>query len=476
MISARDSTIRRIALAAGLAALVSSCQTPMVMIPDDIGDRGLLVAQVSAARIPDMDRATPVIDNKQYQFGMRDGFIVIALDPGEHEFDYLTINVGSNITGSSPYGRTSIQATRTYPIKKRLRIEAGRFTSVGLLMIEPGGRTGEEAKKFRLFSLDNSADMATFLRESHPSLFASMKNRTPLVGEGPYLNAEQTRQLREAIAIDMARKRQAVNEPFDYVGGPAGTLARIDQGANGRAQVKVFDTGTLADFSRCSTAAWGAACLKSSSEYVFVKGGTLSVRQVPAGIVANSAHVFGDKGVMLIDHSMNIYSSFDGGDNWTKYAGVALAKPVEPNTTWPDPKNRFAMQAGRSGYYIYVRNMGADVTRMVYFDAAKREFTPMPLPGTVEYISAVRETDEGVFIGPSHTLIAHGKVHLLPRGDKTWTVRDVPQAACTDMALPDNRGRRLEVLCAATVVMRSEDSGMTWTRVPYAGSLFWAKN
>src|SRR5262249_41790788 len=264
-----------------------------------------------------------------------------------------------------------------------------------LLMIEPGGRTGEEAKKFRLFSLDNSADMATFLRESHPSLFASMKNRTPLVGEGPYLNAEQTRQLREAIAIDMARKRQAVSEPFDYVGGPAGTLARIEKGANGRAQVKVFDTGTLADLSRCTSAAWGAACLKSSSEYILVRGGTLSVRQVPSGIAANSVHVFGGKGLMLIDHSMNIYSSFDGGDNWSKYAGVALAKPVEPTTTWPDPKNRFAMHAGRSGYYIYFRDLSAGATRMVYFDAAKREFNPMPLPGTVEDISFVKETDEG---------------------------------------------------------------------------------
>ncbi|MFL6573081.1 MAG: hypothetical protein ACJ8G4_15095, partial [Burkholderiales bacterium] len=150
-------------------------------------------------------------------------------------------------------------------------------------------------------------------------------------------------------------------------------------------------------------------------------------------------------------------------------------KPVEPTTTWPDPKNRFAMQAGRNGYYIYVRDMGSDATRMVYFDAARREFTPMPLPATVEDINVVRETDEGVFIGPSHTLIAHGKVHVLPRGSNAWTAREVPEAACTDMALPDNRGRRLEVLCAADRVLRSEDSGMTWARIPYAGSLFWAK-
>src|ERR1051325_3072182 len=103
-----DAVIRLTVIAV-FAALVSSCQTPMVMIPDYIGDRGLLVAQVSAARIQDMNVAAPIIDNKEYQFGMRDGFIVIALAPGEHEFDYLTINVGSNITGSSPYGGTSLQ-------------------------------------------------------------------------------------------------------------------------------------------------------------------------------------------------------------------------------------------------------------------------------------------------------------------------------------------------------------------------------
>jgi len=475
MISARDSKIFRVVLAAGLAALVSSCQTPIVMIPDDIGDRGLLVAQVSAPRGQGFDMAVPIIDNKDYQFGMRDGFIVIPLDPGEHTLSHLSISVGANITTTGPYGGTSIQAKRNYPIKRSFRIEPGRFTNLGLLVLEPGGRTGEAAKKFHLFTLDNSDDMATFLKESHPRLFASMKNRAPLVAEGPYLGKEEIQQLRQAVATDAARKKLAGNEPLHYVGGPAGTLARIEKGANGRGQVKVFDTGTLVDFSYCSSAAWGAACLKSSSEYVFVKGGSLSVRQVPTGIAANSVHVFGDKGVMLIDPSMNIYSSFDGGENWTNYAGVALAKPVEPTTTWPDPKNRFAMQPGRSGYYIYFRDLRAGATRMAYFDAAKREFTPMPLPGTVEDVSVVKETDEGVFIGPSHTMIANGKVHLLPRGAKTWTVREVPGTACTDMALPDTRGRRVEVLCASDLVLRSEDSGMTWARIPYAGSMFAAK-
>src|ERR1041385_8109884 len=132
-----DAVIR-LTVIAGFAALVSSCQTPMVMIPDDIGDRGLLVAQISAARIADLERATPVVDNKKYQFGTRDGFVVIALDPGEYAFGYLTIDVGSNIATTSPYGRTYTQATRTEPINKRVKIEAGRITSASLLLLAPG--------------------------------------------------------------------------------------------------------------------------------------------------------------------------------------------------------------------------------------------------------------------------------------------------------------------------------------------------
>src|SRR5262245_56949913 len=123
MLSARDSTIRRIALTAGLVALVSSCQSPMVIIPDDVGDRGLLVAEAAAATSGDMHVAEPIIDNKEYQFGMRDGFIVIALAPGEYEFGSLRIPVGSNIGGTSPYGRTYTQATKSYPINKRVKIE-----------------------------------------------------------------------------------------------------------------------------------------------------------------------------------------------------------------------------------------------------------------------------------------------------------------------------------------------------------------
>jgi hypothetical protein len=219
---ARVCMIFRLALMVGLAGLLSSCATPLVMIPDDIGDRGLLVAQVAAPNMPDVMRAVPDINNKEYQFGMRDGFIVIALEPGEYTLGYLSVLLGTGST-TTPIGGTSYtRSMRNYPIKKRFKIEAGRFTNLGLLVLEPGGKTGEAAKKFNLLLLDNSDDMVTFLKESHPRLFASMKNRTPLLGEGPYLNKEQIQQLRQAVATDAARKKQASNEPLHYVAGAAG--------------------------------------------------------------------------------------------------------------------------------------------------------------------------------------------------------------------------------------------------------------
>lgn len=461
--------LRLLLAAVGFGFLLSGCATPIVFIPDDIAHQGLLVGKVVTPDMPDLLEGDPVIDGRKFSGGMRSGYVVVPLDPGEYNLESINVRTGSR-TISTPYSTHTTVYSTSYPIGRSFTIERGRATNVGLLVFMAGAKG---SSRYYMFALDNSKEMATFLRETHPALQASLKDAA-LDAPGPFLDPAKTSQLRRVIAITMLarHKHRYVGTTLGYVGGPAGTLVRIKRDSTGKAvDLVVLDTGTAVDLTECSVSSDRAACMLSSSEFLLAKGESVTTMKVPEGVIGNSIHVY-EGGLALVDSSMNIYNSGDDGRSWTKYDGVAWAEPLGYDWTRPDQKNRFSFVSGKRGFYLYSPTIESDKAPLLYYDYALRSYRNLSLPDSADRVKSVYETDAGLFVGPSYTAFANGKVHLLPAGGGAWQVRETPEAACKDFAVIDGSGREIQILCKKENVWKSTDGGLNWQRIFKNDSLF----
>ncbi len=71
----------------GLSLAVCGCVSSIVIIPDDIGGRGLLVGQISADTVPGAEDLDPVINGHTHIGGARRGYLVLSLSPGVYSLD-----------------------------------------------------------------------------------------------------------------------------------------------------------------------------------------------------------------------------------------------------------------------------------------------------------------------------------------------------------------------------------------------------
>lgn len=465
-----------IIVAFAVGAVLTGCAAPIVFIPEQIGERGLLIGQVAADAMPDALDGSPVVDDRTLIAGMRRGYIVVALEPGEHYLSKLSRTVSSSSV-STAVGTYYYTVDQHYPIDQKFTIEAGKATNIGLLVMQPRSKAdfAMQSSLFAVSQLDNSREMATFLRETHPTLYDSLKSKNFVLAPGKYLDAKQTRQMRHEIAARNLRDSEWLRAhpgAGHYVSGAAGTVAKVTRNAAGApTTLKVIDTGTLADLNRCWFTGAHVGCLISTSEYLLIRDETVSRHAVPAGVTANSMMVFGDQGIVIVDDAMKIYTSLDDGRRWAVYDG-ARRQPLARDTYRPDPKHRFGFHAGRDGFYVFARGMGSNDTTMVYADYRTATYRSLGLPKSAEEIQTVLETDAGVFIGPVSTDFAKAKLHFLPAGKEAWETREIPQAGCRDIAIADRSGRNLQVLCRGDNVWKSENTGANWVRLFKVNSLF----
>lgn len=452
-------------IAAGL--ILGGCAKPLVILPDNVGDQGLLVAKVASPDMGDVREGDPVISGRKFLSGMRKGYVVVPLHPGEYTFQALNTLAGSN-SFSTPYGTYTTTHSWSFPVGRTFTIEQGKATNLGLLVFL-SGQAG--TSRYYLLAFDNSAEMATFLQETHPKLYRSLKDPTP-IATGPFVDPGKISELRKVIALRVLKQRGRLEPDQGYIAGPAGTLARVKRNKAGElVDLVMLDTGTFADLSVCSTGPDRAACLKSTTEYLLVQGESVRTLKIPEGVTANSLHVFRDR-LALVDNSLNIYDSRDGGRSWAKYSGVAWKEALGYEYYRPDQKNRFSFHNGKDGYYIYSPSMAAAKAPLMYYDYATAAYRNLMLPAGVERVEIVRETDAGLFIGPTHTELAKGKIHLLPAGSSSWEVRETPEAGCKDFAATDSSGREIQVLCKRENAWKSTDGGMSWQRMFKIDSLF----
>lgn len=453
-----------------LAAACAGCAWQPVIVPEDVGARGLLVGELCSTDNSFPRDGDPVITSKTllgspktYVGGLRDGYLTVPLSPGEYQISSITQHDGG--------------MQRFFPVWLDFKIERQQATSIGMILVNPshrpesgpGAATAVNGTPFAVIPLDHADAMAKRLQDTHPQLYASLRTDNPVLLPYKLADAAKLTQYRMSIAKTRLESDLRRGVPAEYVTGCAGTVARL--GSSGRSGLTLLPTDTLVDLSYCSPAGDRLACLISRREYLSVIGGKVTHETLPEGITANSMQAASSKRLVLVDDSMNVYTRADGDKEWTRYSDVAFASPLTLDGRG-DPKHRFTIHMGANSFYVFGRALDAAHTRLLQGDYQTGALRKVELPPKMSYLSTFRETRKGLFIGPSWTFFAKGSFHFLPNGASVWEQRRAPMSECWDIAFPDESGDQIQLRCRQDEVWNSADGGVTWQRIFRANSLF----
>jgi hypothetical protein len=429
----------RLGIVGAASTFIFGCGQSFVILPDNIAERGLLVGQVCSASGPEILDGEAVVDGVLMNFALREGLLTVPLRAGAHSIASLS---RYSPEGSSMY----IAATLNVPIWRDFATKA---------------------------YIDNTRDTATLLQDIHPNLYASLQDKNPTLATHSYSDAKQLENMRQAIANQKAMNRHAqADQPgAQYVGGCAGTLARLTRDTGGKVTgVRLLPSNTIADLTHCTQSEARAVCAVSKQEYLLVEGDTVTRQLVPPEVKLSSAYVTERGGIVLVDAHMNIYESRDRGESWKKHSDAAFAQPLHKQGSRLG--TNFGFARAQDGFYVYSMNKGKSESVLVFADYQTQTYRKVEIPQDVAYLVNVHVRESGLHIGPQHSELAKGKIHLQARNAREWQVRELPQARCSDIAFTDKTGQRFQVECVNDAVWNTSDGGLTWNRIFRKDSVF----
>jgi hypothetical protein len=442
----------RLLLVALIAIGINGCATSGLTIPENLGQSGLLVGDVSTKSVVYEAFTTPVINGKIYKGGLRDGRrLVVPLPPGEYTLESLFSSSGGGMASPS----VSVTSTQTLPLGRKFTIEAGRVTNAGLIVLLP---KKDEPKKYTIYLADNTSEIAGYLQAEFPKLYGSLSDRNIKLAPGRYLPKEQLPALRSEIAANsFSRKLDYEKLTARFATGDAGTLARIERDQQGRAQrIQLVDTGTLERLwdEGCGVTDDRAACIVGSKLSVWTAQGRVD-RLLPAGFGSSRGmYIFKNMGVVIVDDHLNFYTSLDNAVTWKKYLGVARDDSIESTLA-------VHFSAGTSGFYARL----PDKVILLFANYTNGDFRKLEIPKSVDFMAQVTEVTSGVIIGPELTFMQDARLAFGNFNNSSWEVRKIPAKSCMGLIADDPSGRRLRVQCS-TKFLRSEDAGRTWHDMP----------
>lgn len=458
-------------LFAFVSLFLQGCSTLIFSLPDDIGSKGLLVAQVSSRTWPHITRGYPVISSDDGKLshdsiigGMREGTIMVPLEPGTYTLERIEEYVDGYIA-TSGYGAIGQSTYRHYPINKPFTIESGKATNLGLIVFEPFIGTSAGGLKATYF--DNSSEVKTFISERYPKLFASL--RTPEFDyiPSPSVNDDKLLKLRRYLLA----KELTYGQSKSFAGkkglitSSVGTIGWVKQQSDGQWTVDKFvDSGTVSDLSGCGFSGLRAACVLSQKSFLLINGDKIERRDAPAGIIIDTASAFGDAGVLLVDQYMRLHISRDNGKRWSVFDGAARTSPVKRYNRMTVAQGAFEIVLAPKGYYVFLKGADGGDAPIVYGEFNGTVHRLIELPDTVEDIQKLVNLKDKLLVGPAKTAFANGKLHIFDKLQTTWSIVEIPAPGCDDMFVDRNNGAHIVVLCARGKTMVTEDGGTTWHR------------
>jgi hypothetical protein len=474
---------RSISLFALLSCVAALCgcasKSSIPDLPDKLAEQGLLVARLYMPGSASWDNAKVEIDGKLHPSGLRDGFIAIALSPGEHYLPQLRIEgrlLSYEDSGSSGlrkvrggggapiyYYVPGGSGVRTYfttlAVMRRFQIEAGKITNLGLMVYladDPKESSGGSSRQYHAVALDNSAEIGYYLETNYPALMGTLADHTPKLAPGNYLDPKKLPELRRYIAALEAKGKKIISSGTTAVlYGDAGTLVAAKPKPGGGSVFEVLDTGTLANIVDARRADDRLVFLTSEAKLLTYEGGKLSMTGIPYRIHPVKMSSIGKDNLTIVDNRMSIMTSQDGGAHWSKYDGARI----------DTPRSDIGVVSDAHGAYIYLGTRG--IPNPILYQQAG-ETTPQmiappqqpapparPIEDTTLNIVIVRES--GLFV-----VYPRNEFHFRSNATRTWQIYSKPAEGCKGIGF-DTAGVDLTVECGG-VKYESADSGRTWTK------------
>jgi hypothetical protein len=458
--------------AAALCGCASKSSIPT--LPDKLTAEGILVARMYMPGSASWDNAQVNIDGKLRASGMRDGFIAIALAPGEHDFVQLRVEGrifshndalespvrkvrgGGGYRAPSYYyvpGGTTTTYFTTLSVGRKFTIEAGKITNLGLIIYLSDPKLGPASKQYRAVALDNSAEIGYYLETNYPALMATLGDRTPKLAPGNYVDVKKLPELRRYIAALESRSKKIIEgQGASVLYGDAGTLvAAKPKGSSGDLSFEVLDTGTLANIVDARRDGNRLVFLSSDAKLLTFEGGKLSQTSIPYRIHPVKMNSIGKNNIAIVDNRMSIVSSQDGGANWSKYDGARIQTP----------RSDIGMVTDANGAYVYLGTKGIPKP-ILYLRAGQStpQLIDSPAPSqtiTDASFNLVIPRESGLFI-----VYSKSEFHYRPASTGTWLLYSKPGQTCKAIGF-DDAGVELSVECGG-VKYESGDSGRSWQK------------
>ena len=312
-----------------LAVLAGCASTGSVPdIPSKLyDDKGLLVARLYVPGTATWENAQININGRLHGSNIRDGYVGIALTPGEHHFVQLRVE-GHKLSSYEPHesdilpvaggyrvpiytyvpGRTTITYFTTLSVDRTFVIESGKVTNLGLIVYLPevppaGTAPAGQGRRFAVVNVDNNAEMKSYLGTNYPELMSSVGEGSVQLAPAKYLEPARLPELRRVVASHEIRAKSGKivsNSTMDVAYGDAGTIVMVRRTAGGQpGKAEVLNTGTLADSVDAVRAGERLHFLTSEGKLLSLDDGKLGVTGVPHRIHAVRLAAFSDGGLAI---------------------------------------------------------------------------------------------------------------------------------------------------------------------------------
>lgn len=452
-------TSRAFAACTTIALCLSACSTAPIgghgKLPDTLADTGVVIVETYGSK------ADPEVDgNTAAYLSDENRHLVMSLPVGEHTLNDLTV---TDVQTTYPGGPAYFTTTKL-PLNRKFRIEAGKVTNLGLFLIVPNPK---DAKQFYTFTLDNSASAMRYFRASYPKLAAGMKDSDFILAPGSYVAADKIALFRRMIATNKVFYNKYVVEPGamgKLVVGPAGLIGEYVVKGNRVVDIRILDTGTLANAVSVTRLGERYVIAMSDGSLFRFEQEKLTPLPPPAGAAPIIKAKLLSGGLVLVDARLRAYMSSDEGRHWNVFTGAQ---------TPPDQvldNLEVVGGAGRTFFYPSPVLVTDDRPMHLFFtDDDKFAFKAMPAPGQ-NCVGKLVSTPAGAFYGPCETSVWSGDAVLLfePRDASAWQNRPTPPNGINCNFAADGSGSALYAECGSGTNAkryRSADSAKTWQPV-----------
>lgn len=398
-------------------------------LPEDMGDKGLLVGQlVGIGRLSSWSTYTDVLVNDRMKGKVVNGFIAIPLSPGDYSLSGLYDEFRSTT------GAYTTVLTTTLPVTREFSIRPKEVTNLGLIVLYPDPND-KENKKFRRFFVDNTEDMKHFLKTAYPQLAPKLRVDSMTLAPGDLMPANLLEALRKEIA---AKEALASGVYTVHVAGDVGTVAQLQRDKDGKVSgLKLIEVPTVSNLqSETSNYVKDRfAFLTTNNRLFFVQNGKVAEKRPPDGLRAGKVFVFGTNDLVIVDDKFEIFTSADSGGRWQASPGFLTKDKV-----------RVHASDGASGYYLY-----AVTPPVALFGAhGASSFRPVELPADVKNLALLRERPSGLFAERESSFWKETEKRpffVRPAGKTGWETRSMPGINCDYISFMDADGKALSTAC-----------------------------